>query len=72
MDRQHRAHPDKTILFAGHGTSGTALKCHLAQRPLSQDEDQRTMTAEGGGNVLAFDWAGRRLVCDGVALEDWT
>ncbi|WP_117394690.1 histidine phosphatase family protein [Maritalea myrionectae] len=72
IDQQHRAHPDKSILFAGHGTSGTALKCHLAQRPISREEDQRSMAAEGGGNVFAFDWAKQRLVSDWVALEDWT
>lgn len=58
-------------LFVGHGTIGTLLKCHIGQRKISRDEDQRRMAAKGGGNIFAFDWDARQLKTDWVALEDW-
>lgn len=59
------------ILFVGHGAVGTLLKCHLAQCPISRDEDQHHLGAPGGGNIFAFNWAMQRLETDWVALEQW-
>ncbi|AVX02807.1 hypothetical protein MXMO3_00259 [Maritalea myrionectae] len=63
---------EQHVLFVGHGAVGTLLKCHLAQRPISSDEDQHHLGAPGGGNMFAFDWTGQRLLSDWVALENWT
>ena len=59
--------PNVPIAFVGHGGVGTLLKCHLAGRPISRDEDQPA----GGGNLIAFDLAERRLTCDWTRMEDW-
>ena len=61
-----------TTIFVGHGSAGTFLKCHVAGRPISRSEDQRTMAWPGGGNVFAFDWARRTLVADWQSFEDFT
>ncbi|WP_246778389.1 histidine phosphatase family protein [Maritalea myrionectae] len=63
---------EQHILFVRHGAVGTLLKCHLAQRPISRDEDQHYFGAPGGGNMFAFDWTGQHLLSDWVALENWT
>lgn len=59
------------IAFVGHGTVGTVLKCHLAGRKPTRDEDQRRMAAAGGGNVFAFSLPEMRLLTDWVAMEDF-
>lgn len=71
VDSHMKMAADQHILFVGHGAVGTLLKCHVAQRPISRDEDQHHLGAPGGGNLFAFDWAEKRLVSDWVALEDW-
>lgn len=66
------AHGDRAPLaFIGHGTVGTLLKCHLAGRPATRDEDQRRMAHPGGGNVFVFDFPNRRLLSDWAAMEDF-
>lgn len=65
-------HSDRTPLaFIGHGTVGTLLKCHLAGRPATRDEDQRRMAHPGGGNIFAFSLPALRLLSDWVAMEDF-
>jgi broad specificity phosphatase PhoE len=60
------------LAFVGQGTVGTLLKCHLARRPATRDEDQRRMASPGGGNVFAFSLPDKRLLSDWVAMEDFT
>jgi broad specificity phosphatase PhoE len=57
----------KPILFVGHGAVGTLLKCRVAGRAISRNEDQ----PGGGGNVFAFRLADRRLVCDWTPIENF-
>jgi broad specificity phosphatase PhoE len=59
------------LAFVGHGTVGTLLKCHLAGRPATRDEDQRRMAHPGGGNVFAFSLSEIRLLSDWTAMEDF-
>ncbi len=58
-----------TILFVGHGGVGTLLKCHIAKRKIARAEDQ---PANGGGNIFAFDLETRSLLCDWIAMEDYS
>lgn len=53
-------------IFCGHGGVGTLLKCHLAGRPISRNEDQSRKAASGGGNGFVFATGPARL------LTDWT
>ena len=55
------------ILFVGHGAVGTLLKCSLTGKRISRSEDQKP----GGGQVFAYDLAGKRLACDWTPVEDW-
>lgn len=57
------------IVFTGHGTVGTLLKCHFGGKPIARNEDQRRMADPGGGNVFVFRLADRSLVTDWVAME---
>jgi broad specificity phosphatase PhoE len=59
------------LVFCGHGCVGTLLKCHLADRPIRLEEDQRRMAAPGGGNVLVIDRERWGLVADWMAMEDF-
>ena len=59
------------VLYVGHGTIGTLLKCHIGKRKISRQEDQRLIAATGGGNMFAFDWSQQELLTDWVAIEDW-
>ena len=61
-----------TTIFVGHGSAGTFLKCAVAGRPISRADEQREMAWPGGGNVFAFDWAGRKLIRDWQSFEDFT
>lgn len=58
------------IVFCGHGAVGTLLKCALAGRPIALAEDQRFRAHAGGGNVLLFRLADRRLFGDWVPMEE--
>lgn len=64
--------PSQPIIFTGHGCVGTLLKCHIGNRPITLDEDQRQSAHPGGGNLFQFELADKRLVCDWTAMEDWT
>lgn len=57
------------LAFIGHGTVGTALKCTLAARPATRDEDQRRMADPGGGNIFAFSLPEMTLLTDWMAME---
>jgi broad specificity phosphatase PhoE len=57
------------LVFTGHGAVGTLLKCHLAGRAISRDEDQRRIGDPGGGNVFAVRLRDRKLLCDWTAME---
>ena len=57
------------IVFVGHGTIGTLLKCHLGRRPIARSEDQRIMAAPGGGNLFVFTRRG--LLTDWMPIEDF-
>lgn len=59
---------DSPVLFVGHGAVGTLLKCHIAGRPISRNEDQ----PGGGGNVYAFDYRARRLISDWSPIETFS
>lgn len=61
----------KNILFVGHGAVGTLLKCQIGGRKIARHEDQRRISAKGGGNIFAFEHDGSKLFSDWVALEDW-
>lgn len=43
-------HPDRNLLFCGHGAAGTLLYCALAEQAISRQWDQ-----QGGGHWFAFD-----------------
>ncbi|RYH05711.1 MAG: histidine phosphatase family protein [Alphaproteobacteria bacterium] len=60
------AHP---IIFTGHGTVGTLLKCHLGNRAIARCEDQRVIADPGGGNVFVVRLSDRRLLSDWMAME---
>jgi broad specificity phosphatase PhoE len=57
------------LVFTGHGAVGTLLKCHLDNRTLSRDEDQRRIGDPGGGNVFVVRLADRNLLCDWTPME---
>ena len=59
------------LVFVGHGGVGTLLKCALAGRAISREEDQSRRAHGGGGNLYAFDLAAGRLLCDWTAMENW-
>lgn len=59
----------RPIVFTGHGTVGTLLKCRFGERPISRDEDQRRMADPGGGNVFVFRLTDRLLLTDWLAME---
>ena len=46
-------HPETPVLFTGHGAAGTLLMCHLMNKPISREHDQRR-----GGSWYRFekDW----------------
>jgi broad specificity phosphatase PhoE len=44
--------PDDDVAIVSHGGVGTLLLCHLANMPISQNQDQ---PATSGGNYFAFD-----------------
>jgi len=50
---------DDDVAFVAHGAVGTLLLCHLANEPISQDQDQ---PATNGGNYFAFDRTTFRLI----------
>jgi broad specificity phosphatase PhoE len=60
------------LALVGHGTVGTLLKCHLADRPAVRSEDQRRMAHPGGGNVFAFSLPDMRLLTDWIAMEEFS
>ena len=53
-------------IFCGHGAVGTLLKCHVAGRPISRNEDQARTGGTGGGNCIVFD------LMAGVLHREWT
>ncbi|NGP16746.1 histidine phosphatase family protein [Devosia aurantiaca] len=57
-------------IFCGHGAVGTLLKCHLGQRRISREEDQRRIGAPGGGNAFLFDLEARQLLTDWHPMEE--
>lgn len=59
----------RPLVFTGHGAVGTLLKCHLGNRPISRDEDQRCLADPGGGNVFVVRLADRALLTDWLAME---
>lgn len=61
--------PAKPIIFTGHGTVGTLLKCHLGNRTIVRSEDQRVIADPGGGNVFVIRLADRALLSDWIAME---
>lgn len=58
---------DSPVLFVGHGAVGTLLKCHIAGRAIARHEDQPA----GGGNLYAFEFGSRKLLCDWTAIEEF-
>ncbi|MET3927672.1 histidine phosphatase family protein [Devosia sp. 2618] len=58
-------------VFCGHGAVGTLLKCHVAGRPISRDEDQSRHGDRGGGNCFSFDLKAMKLGCEWTAMEDF-
>jgi broad specificity phosphatase PhoE len=58
--------PCVPTLFVGHGAVGTLLKCALAGRAISRQEDQPT----GGGNRFAFSLDPDALSYDWLPLEE--
>jgi broad specificity phosphatase PhoE len=50
---------DGDVAIVAHGGVGTLLLCHLANLPISQDQDQ---PATNGGNYFAFDRATLHLI----------
>ena len=58
-------------VFCGHGAVGTLLKCHVAGRPISRDEDQGRTGGTGGGNCFVFDLPAGELCCEWTAMEDF-
>lgn len=58
-------------IFCGHGAVGTLLKCHVAGRAISRDEDQGRTGGTGGGNCFVFDLGARHLHCEWTRLEDF-
>ena len=63
------------IIFTGHGTVGTLLKCHLGSRAITRFEDQRVIGDPGGGNVFVVRLSDRKLLSDwmpvGALPEDF-
>lgn len=53
------------VLLVGHGAVGTLLKCRIAGLPIDRRHDQLA----GGGNLFAFDVAGRTVLCDWTPME---
>ena len=54
------------VAIVAHGGIGTLLLCHLANRPISQDQDQ---PATNGGNYFAFDRATLRPIHGWRSIE---
>lgn len=65
-----RQDPAEPIIFTGHGTVGTLLKCRLGGRTIARSEDQRRMADPGGGNVFVFRLSDRQLLTDWLAMEE--
>lgn len=68
--------PEATpAVFCGHGAVGTLLKCHVAGRAISRDEDQSRHGNKGGGNCFVFDLDAKVLGCEWTPMEqfapDW-
>lgn len=63
--------PGTPAIFCGHGAVGTLLKCHVAGRAISRDEDQTRTGGTGGGNCFVFDLAAGKLHCEWTRLEDF-
>ena len=53
------------VLLVGHGGVGTLLKCRIAGIPIARGGDQ----PPGGGNILAFDIAAGKVLCDWTSME---
>lgn len=65
-----KAHSNaRCTLFVGHGGVGTLLKCHIAKRKIARFEDQ---PGNAGGNIFAFDLETSSLLCDWIAMEDYS
>jgi broad specificity phosphatase PhoE len=62
---------ERSLVFVGHGTVGTLLKCHFGRLPIARAEDQRKMAAPGGGNCFAFDLQTGQLLSDWQSFEDF-
>jgi broad specificity phosphatase PhoE len=58
--------PHVPTLFVGHGAVGTLLKCALAGRAISRQEDQPA----GGGNHFGFSLGPDALTHDWLPMED--
>ncbi|WIY52857.1 histidine phosphatase family protein [Devosia sp. YIM 151766] len=61
---------DAQVIFCGHGAVGTLLKCHVAGRVISRDEDQSRWADKGGGNGFLFDLAAEKLLSEWVPMEE--
>lgn len=61
--------PAIPIIFTGHGTVGTLLKCHLGNRVIARSEDQRVIADPGGGNVFVVRLRDRKLLSDWMPME---
>jgi len=61
--------PAMPVIFTGHGAVGTLLKCHLGNRRIARDEDQRRIGDPGGGNVFVIRLHDRALLSDWTAME---
>ena len=63
---------NQTAIFCGHGGVGTLLKCHVARRVLSRQEDQAVLGHPRGGNAFAFDHALDTLLSDWQSFESFS
>lgn len=63
--------PDGPIVLCGHGGVGSLLKCKIAGRGISQNEDQRVMANAGGGNCFSFTLEPNHLLCDWIPMEQF-
>lgn len=59
------------VIFCGHGAVGTLLKCAVAGRTISRDQDQGRTGGTGGGNCFVFDLEERALHCDWTPMEQF-
>ena len=62
-------HVTEAAVFCGHGGVGTLLKCYVAGRQISRNEDQGVLGWKGGGNCFTFELSPRRLISDWTAME---